>query len=147
MRRLVLLLAGVVMALTLIAVAAGVSAAAPKQQQEEFYGATYGSYGDSTSPPNKVFFRTGTTKAAAIKAANNACLAVAKQCQGELWVYNGWLAFAQGKTSVSFGAGRTKQQAANFALNGCRSWDTGCKMGETWETAFDSNKETLSGEV
>jgi hypothetical protein len=70
MRRLSVLLACGVMVLTLIAIAAGVSAAAPKQQPQpgakQFYGALYYS---QTAKNGCCYFDTGTSQAAAEKAA------------------------------------------------------------------------------
>jgi hypothetical protein len=147
MRRLSVLLACVVMALTLIAVAAGVSAAAPKQQPpgpNDFYGVLY-------SSDTLLHWETGASKASADQAASALCEAANDgTCVFEVWVYNGWAAYTQGEMpdgTIRAWASwdRTEQKAAAHGIAACEdAGATGCKA-LTYETAFDANKRTRGG--
>jgi Domain of unknown function (DUF4189) len=146
MRRLSLLLATAVMALTLIAVAAGVSAAAPNQQQPQpnhFYGAMY--LGDTG-----VWWETGTSKASAVQAATASCEAKDTNCVLSVWVNNGWAVYTEGKVSGGFESwsswGKTEQEASADGLKACQdSGATNCQTRFTFQTAIDPNKPTTGG--
>ena len=154
MRRLSVLLACGVMALTLVAltVATGVSAA-PKQQQPPppngFYGALY--VGDVSQTESATYWSTGTSEASAKQAALNSCEQQATNCQLAVWVYNGWAALVQGTAqgggfALSASWDRTEQAAVQTAMSVCQqAGDTGCELVETDQTAFDPNKQTKGG--
>jgi Domain of unknown function (DUF4189) len=152
MRRLSVLLASAVMALTLIAfaVATGVSAA-PKQQQpppNNFYGALY--IGDVSQTQSAVYWETGTSEASAKQAALNTCEQQATNCQLLVWVYNGWVALFQGtaqggNNTLFYRWDRTEQAAVAGAMKNCQANATGCEQVGTWKTAFDPNKQTNGG--
>jgi hypothetical protein len=147
MRRLSVLLACVVMAITLIAAASGVSAA-PKQQPppDHFYGVLYFSNTQGAS-----YWDTGSSKASANQAAYNFCQQVANDCEPSLWVYNGWAAVVLGetqggKTWLGAAYGRTEQEVVNNALTGCQEAGlSGCTPAGTAETAFDPIQDTTGG--
>ena len=147
MRRLSVLLACVVMALTLIAITVATGAsAAPKQKgnlpPNHFYGAI-----DYSKAKNVSYWGHGATKAAANRAAYNNCHKMhgANDCRTQIWVYNGWIALVEGKTGFGFEWGRTEKVAKNKALQLCRAQDTGCKVTALWHTRFDPNKKTKGG--
>ena len=146
MRRLSVLLACVVMALTLIAitVASGASAA-PKQQAapKSFYGAL-----DWTKAKGKLGWGSGTSKAAANRAAYKACsqLGGATDCKTITWVYNGWVVVAQGSKQFGTGWGHTKQQASKVAVKNCQAGGAPpCKVSHFYHAALDPNKKTTGG--
>jgi hypothetical protein len=151
MRRLSLLLVSAVMALTIIAVATGVSSAAPKQQPppppNHFYGALY--IGDVSQTQSFVYWETGTSEASAKQAALNTCEQQATNCQLWIWVYNGWVALFQGTkdgNNTLFGRwDRTEQAAVGGAMKNCQTNATGCELVEKDQTAFDPNKKTTGG--
>jgi hypothetical protein len=147
MRRLSVLLASAVMALTLIAVTAGVSAAAPNQQQppppDHFYGALDYSEANST-----VYWATGTSKDAANQAAYDACTKDgATDCLTIVWVYNGWIAIAEDQSGAGeVGWGATKEKAQNEAVMRCESGGGTCQAtGWAQQTAIDPNKQATGG--
>jgi hypothetical protein len=156
MRRLSVLLASGVMALTLIAITVATGAsAAPKPQQantsfpppNHFYGAL-----DYSKTTTDGYWGTGTTKAAANRAAYNRCRRHgATDCRTEIWVYNGWIALAQsspveGRRYFWTDWARTKKAASNKALKRCRADGyPGCKVPVTWHTRFDPDKKTTGG--
>jgi Domain of unknown function (DUF4189) len=146
MRRLSVLLACVVMALTLIAIAvASGASAAPKQQvtpQNHFYGAL-----DYSTAKSALYWGHGTSKTAANQAAYNTCQkAGATDCQTVVWVYNGWLASAQSSKFFDVGWGPTKQWASGAAVTRCQSGPAPpCKAYEWWHTAIDPNKQARGG--
>jgi hypothetical protein len=156
MRRLSILLACVVMALTLIAltVASGASAA-PKQQPppNHFYGALDVSRAKlSQGAPIFGWYKTGASKASANRAAYNSCRSSgATDCQTRVWVYNGWIALAQSNEWTAFGWGRTERKALNTAVKNCRlgtasvGGGSACLPGGTAQTALDPNKKTTGG--
>jgi uncharacterized protein DUF4189 len=152
MRRLSVLLACVVMALTLIAitVASGASAA-PKQQvtpwthnlpSNYYYGAVDWSQAKAT-----LYVGYGPSKASANQAAYNRCRKNgATDCVTKVWVYNGYLAEAESSKWVGFGWGRTWPQARDTALKNCQGAGAPpCKIGWFSQTALDPNKETSGG--
>jgi hypothetical protein len=149
MRRLFVLLVSAVMALTLIAVAAGVSAAAPKQQApqpgpNDSYGALYAS-----NTKGALFWGTGASKAAAVRKASASCQA--KDCDLFIWVKNGWVAFSQGRAKNGrgfewFGTwGRTEKAVVADSMRNCRLNATRCELVGTYETAFDPKQPTKGG--
>jgi hypothetical protein len=145
MRRLSVLLASAVMALTLIAVAAGVSAAAPNQQQptpNHFYGAL-----DYSQAKATLYWATGTSKDAANQAAYDACTKDgATDCLTIVWVYNGWIADAESSQSFAVGWGATKEEAQNEAVMRCESGGATCQAtGWAQQTAIDPNKQATGG--
>ena len=145
MRRLSVLLASAVMALTLIAVAAGVSGAAPNQQPpaDHFYGAFY--YGGST---DEVYGATGTTQEAAIQAASAACEKAATDCVGIAWVTNGWLAIVYSDTNLWWGFAPTEKEAMDVTLKGCQdAGEKNCQPHASLETAIDPKKQIDGGEI
>jgi hypothetical protein len=152
MRRLSVLLACVVMALTLIAfaVATGVSAAPKQQPGQKFYGALY--IGTISQTQDATYWSTGTSEASAKQAALNSCEQKATNCRLFVWVYNGWVALAQGKAQggpdpflVTAHWDRTEQRAVAGAMKNCQANATGCELVETDQTAFDPNKQTKGG--
>ena len=149
MRRLFVLLVSAVMALTLIAVAAGVSAAAPNQQApqpgaNDFYGALYAS-----NTKGALFWGTGASKAAAVRKASASCQA--KDCDLFIWVKNGWVAFSQGRAKSGRGFewfgrwGRTEKAVVAGSMRNCRLNATGCELVGAYETAFDPKQPTKGG--
>jgi hypothetical protein len=149
MRRLPVLLACVVMALTLIAMAVATGAsAAPKQQPpppkpppNHFYGAF-----DWSKAQRTFYWGTGTSKASVNRDAYNECHnSGAKDCKTVVWVYNGWAAIAYDDRNkvVSVGWGRTKQQAANRAVKRCGG--PPCKRVWAIKTELDPHKKTTGG--
>jgi hypothetical protein len=149
MRRLPVLLACVVMALTLIAIAVAPGAsAAPKQQPpppkpppNHFYGAFDWSQAQLT-----FYWGTGTSKASVNRDAYYECHnSGAKDCKTVVWVYNGWAAIAHEARNdvVSVGWGRTKQQAANRAVKRCGG--PPCKKVWASKTELDPHKKTTGG--
>jgi hypothetical protein len=145
MRRLTVLLACVVMALTLIAVAAGVSAAAPNQQQpppDHFYGAL-----DYSKAKGILYWGTGTSKDAANQASYDACTkGGATDCVTVVWVYNGWVAFAESSKFLAVDWGATKEEASAKAVKTCESGGAPpCKVLGTQQTAIDPNKQATGG--
>jgi hypothetical protein len=141
MRRLSVLLACVVMALTLVAISLAPGAAVA-QPPGHFYGATYYS-----PTQDQVYGGTGPTLSSAIQATSNRCQQDANDCAPQLWVYNGWIAFVSGDRAVWFSAGRTEQQALAGALTNCQTNDTNCTRGGTLDTWFDPNEPTRSGRI
>ena len=148
MRRLTVLLASVVMALTLVAVATGASAAAPKRvspppkQQGHFYGAV-----DSSRAKGFVYWGHGTSKAAANKASYNACHKTgATDCQTWVWVHNGWIAYASNPIFENVGWGATKEAASKAALRRCQNGVLQhCKVDYLWQTDIDPSKQASGG--
>ena len=146
MRRLSILLASAVMALTLIAFAVVTGAsAAPKQQAapKHFYGAL-----DWSKAQGKVYWGSGTSKDAANRAAYNACsqMGGATDCLTLAWVYNGWVVVAQSSKLFDTGWGRTKQQASNAAVKNCQAGGAPpCKAVISYHAALDPNKKTTGG--
>jgi Domain of unknown function (DUF4189) len=143
MRRLSVLLACVVMALTLIAfaVATGVSAA-PKQQT-----ASYGAV-DVAQATGKFYYGSGPSKDAANQAAYDACTkAGATDCVTEVWVYNGYIALAESSKFHGWGWGATKEEASNAAVRNCEANGAPpCKLVDYLvKTATDPNKQTTGG--
>jgi hypothetical protein len=135
------LLACVVIALTLVAVATGASAA-PKQQKSHFYGAL-----DYSNAKGVLYWGHGTSKAAANKASYNACTkAGATDCQTVVWVYNGYIAYAQSSKFFDVGWGATKDEASNAAVKRCESGGAPtCKATDWWNTDIDPNKQATGG--
>ena len=150
MRRLSVLLACGVMALTLIAIAAGASAAAPKQQPpqpgaKEFYGALYYS---QTAKNGCCYFATGTSQAAAEKAAHDYCQqkTQAQDCKLSVWVKNGYIALVTAKQGFAADYGSTAQEATQKAMSACQQGNgTGCKPAGTGKTALDPQQPTTGG--
>ena len=151
MRRLSVLLASVVMALTLVAfaVATGASAQPQAQQQaKKFYSAVY----EGTTA---FYYGDGTSKAKAIEASRRRCEAGDTGCAGVAWIYNGWIVIAQGNTQQggveeSVGLGPTKQQAVANAMEGCQQPPplTGCQViGSHRTVAYDKNKPFREGKL
>src|SRR4028118_434276 len=149
MRRLFVLLVSAVMALTLIAVAAGVSAAAPNQQApqpgpNDFYGALYVS-----NTKGALFWDTGASKAAVVRKASASCQA--KDCDLFIWVKNGWVAFSQGRAKSGRGFerfgrwGRTEKAVVAGSMRNCRLNATGCELVGAYERAFDPKQPTKGG--
>ncbi len=140
MRRLSVLLACALMAMTLLAIAVGTGAsAAPKH----FYGAL-----DYSKAKSAVYWGTGTSKAAANQASYNNCHTKhgANDCLTVVWVYNGWVAVAQSNKFFDVGWGRTKQAASNTAVKRCQAGGAPpCTVSRTFRTAFDPNKKTTGG--
>jgi Domain of unknown function (DUF4189) len=144
MRRLSVLLVSAVMALTLIALAVATGASA--QQQGKSYAAVH--------QGNKaIYYGDGTSKAAAIQDSLRRCEAADTNCTGQQWVYNGWLAIAEGKdqqgrSGLAYSYGHTEQEAQANAIKTCKQpppW-TGCKGFDTYQTvAYDPNKPTQGG--
>jgi hypothetical protein len=147
MRRLSVLLACVAIALTLIAitVASGASAA-PKQQAAPKY--LYGALDWSKAQGSYRYWGSGTSKAAANRAAYDACsqLGGATDCVTVAWVYNGWVVVAQGSNQFRTGWGRTKQQASNAAVKRCQAAGTPpCKVVWLGHAELDPNRKTTGG--
>ena len=146
MRRLSVLLASAVIALTLIAVAAGVSAAAPNQQAQQqpkqFYAAV-----DVSKAKGKLYFGSGTSKDAANQAAYDACTKDgATDCLTEVWVYNGYIAKAQSSKFYDWGWGATKEEASNKAVTNCQAGGAPpCKVDWLANTDIDPNKQATGG--
>jgi len=116
MRRLTVLLATVVMALTPIAFAVAPGAAQAQPAPNEYYGAAY--YGTQT---DTVYFRTDPTQAGAIQGASDDCQAKNTDCQPGVWVRDGWLAAVYSDTSVYFGVGKDQQAAEDDAMQQCQA--------------------------
>lgn len=121
MRRLSVLLASAVMALSLIAfaVVTGASAApkqqAPQQQTKHFYGAL-----DYSEAKASLYWGLGTSKDAANQASYNLCKKDgATDCVTIVWVYNGWVATAQSADNFEAGWGATTHEASNAAVMRC----------------------------
>jgi Domain of unknown function (DUF4189) len=139
MRRLYILLASAVIATTLIAVAAGVASAGDTFLD----GGEYGALAVSSSLGH-AYTGSANTRAKAIKDAYNTCHEDArkhpylyhKDCQGAVWVRNGWVAVAlepkldpqeiqQGHVSPDYeevwggGWAKTSNSAQSKALNSC----------------------------
>jgi hypothetical protein len=137
------------MALTIIAVATGVSSAAPKQQPgQKFYGALY--WGDISQTESALYWGLGTSEASAKQTASNICQQKgATNCQLLVWVYNGWVALFQGTKNGApfqyFRYDRTEREAVAGAMKNCQANATGCELIGTWKTAFDPNKQTKGG--
>jgi Domain of unknown function (DUF4189) len=145
MRRLSILLISAVMALTLIAFAVVTGAsAAPKQQTNQFYGAL-----DYSQAKGTVDWGTGTSKDAANQAAYNACKKRgATDCLTIVWVYNGYVAFAESSKFFDVGWGATKQAAQDEAVKRCEASSGGatCKATGEWaRTDIDPNKQATGG--
>ena len=144
-RRLFVLLVSAVMALTLIAVAAGVSAAAPNQQQpgpKEYYLVLSYSPGKDCC-----FWSTGTTKASATRASVAYCKqqTKAKDCRLGVWVRNGYVAVAESANTTGVAYGRTAQEATKKALTNCERPGPACKPVGTAKTALDKTQKTTGG--
>jgi hypothetical protein len=145
MRRLSILLACVVMALTLIAIAVATGASAatqqqPQQQTKKFYGAF-----DWSKAKGVLYWGTGTSKASVNRDAYNEChKSGATDCVTVVWVYNGWIAVAHNSKAkiIGVGWGATKQAASNAAVKRCGA---GCKVIGWRKTAIDPNKQTTGG--
>ena len=144
MRRLSVLLVSAVMALTLIALAVATGASA--QQQNKFYSTLY--------EGKKAFYvGDGTSKAAAIKNGQAVCEAKDTKCKGVVWVYNGYIAIAEGKTpqggfGYAAGIGHTQKDAKAQSIKACKAPPpyTGCKVVGSFRTvAYDPNKKTKGG--
>jgi hypothetical protein len=133
MRRLSVLLASAVMALTLIALAVATGASA---QQNMFYGASYHS-----AAKNAAYGELGTTKASAITASRESCEAAANDCTPQVWVYNGVIVVVQGKKTITYAPGPTVDAATASGIKTCEAPpnpDTGCKRTlVVVETAID----------
>ena len=145
MKRLCILLASAVMALTLIAVAAGVSAAAPDQQQpgpKEYYGVLSYSPGKACC-----FWSAGTTKASATRASVAYCKqqTKAKDCRLAVWVRNGYVAVAESAKITGVAYGRTGQEATKEALTNCARSGPACGPIGTAKTALDKKQKTTGG--
>jgi len=148
MRRLSVLLASVVMALTLIAVAAGVSAAQtqPQQAKKGFYGVAYYSVQNETA-----YWGVGASKTSANYAAYNECVARAFDCMPEnnVWVYNGGVAIVLNDDGESWlGWDETKEDAASGTLAACEQAGVpGCDVSQTFTTKLDPdpNEPTRGG--
>ena len=150
MRRLSVLLASAVTALTLIAIAVVTGAsAAPKQQPppppkpppNHFYGAY-----DWSQAQGMFYWGTGTSKTSANRDAYDECHnSGANDCKTVVWVYNGWAAVAYDgrKDVLGHGWGRTKRQAANRAVKRCGG--PPCKLVLVGKTELDPNKKTTGG--
>ena len=147
MRRLSVLLASAVMALTLIAfaVVTGASAApkqqTPQQQPNQSYGAL-----DYSQAQDKFYWATGTSKEAANQAAYDACTkAGATDCLTRVWVYNGFVALAQSDQNFDVGWGATKDEASNAAVMRCESGGATCTVTGWANTDIDPNKQATGG--
>jgi len=136
------------MALTLIALAVATGAAAqqPAQQQKQFYSTLY--------EGKKAFYAgDGTSKAAAIKNGRAICEAKDTKCKGLAWVYNGYIAIAEGKApqggfGYAWGIGHTQKEAEAQSIKACKAPPpfTGCKVFDSFRTsAYDPNKTTKGG--
>jgi Domain of unknown function (DUF4189) len=141
MKRLTVFLACVVIALTLVAVATGASAA-PKQQKSHFYGAL-----DYSKAKGALYWGHGTSKAAANKASYNVCKKDrATDCQTVVWVYNGYIAYAESRQFFDVGWGATKQKASNAAVKRCESGGApSCKATDWWNTDIRPNTQATGG--
>ena len=144
MRRLSVLLASAVMALSLIAfaVVSGASAAPkqqpPRQPTNQFYGAV-----DYSKAKGTLFWGSGTSKASVNRAAYNKChKSGATDCVTIVWVYNGWVAVAEGSKFFNVGWGATKQAASKAAVKRCGA---GCKATTWGHTDIDPNKRARGG--
>jgi hypothetical protein len=147
MRRLSVLLASAVMALSLIAfaVVTGASAApkqqTPQQQTKHFYGAL-----DYSLAKGTLYWGLGTSKHAANKSAYNLCKKDgATDCVTQVWVYNGWVATAQSADNFEAGWGATKHEASKAAVMRCESRGGTCQAGNWASTDIDPNKQTRGG--
>jgi len=144
MRRLSLLLVSAVMALTLIAVAAGVSAAAPQQQAPHNYLVTYS---DDTGVAYPGYSSTGL--GAASIAAQRKCEAEGTgKCYGDVWVQNGYIAYVLNgdETQLFWTFGHTRSQATSQALNNCGDVATGCAVSQTFKShPYDKALPTKGG--
>ena len=142
MRRLSVLLASAVMALTLIAFAVATGASAQQQQQQgKFYSVVF--EGDAA-----FYFGDATSERAAFAASRRKCEAADTNCTARAWVYNGWIVIAAGKNEQGgfeypMGMSKTKQQATANAMTGCRRPPplTDCTViGSHRTVAYDKNK-------
>jgi hypothetical protein len=149
MRRLFVLLVSAVMALTLVAVAAGVSSAAPNQQQaqprtKQFYGAA-----DVSKAKARIYWGSGASKAAANRAAYGACsqLGGATDCVTVAWVYNGYVAKAESSKFYDMGWGHTKQRAFRAAVRNCQAGGAPPCKANWWARTpgYNPNKKTTGG--
>jgi hypothetical protein len=143
MRRLSVLLASAVMALSLIAfaVVSGASAAPnqqPPQPTNQFYGAL-----DYSKAKGALYWGLGTSKDAANQAAYDVCTkSGATDCLTIVWVYNGWVAVAESSKFFDVGWGATKQAASKAAVKRCGA---GCKATTWGHTDIDPNKRATGG--
>ena len=135
MRRLTVLLATVVMALTLIALAVATGASA---QQTQPYGVLYTS-------DTALHWDTGASKAEADQNASAACQdANDGACVFEVWVKDGWAAYTEGENpdgtfSYWVSWGETEQEATTDALATCQAEATNC-TSDTFETDNTAKK-------
>jgi hypothetical protein len=146
MRRLSVLLACVVMALTLVALAVATGASA--QQQDKFYAAVY-------EGKKAFYYGDGASKAAAIEDSRRRCEAGDTNCKGRNWVENGWLVVLQGKTQqggVGYvtSYGHTKQEAVDNGMKLCQQPPpfTGCEeIGSHRTVDYDDTLPTQGGQI
>jgi hypothetical protein len=131
------------MALSLIAFAVVTGASAAPKQQTASYAAV-----DVSKAKGKFYVGIAPSKDAANQLAYKACTkAGATDCLTEVWVYNGFIALAQGSKTYGWGWGATKEEASNAAVTNCQAHGAPpCKQVRVVvETATDPNKQTTGG--
>jgi hypothetical protein len=140
MRRLYVLLATVVMALTLIALAVATGASA---QQKQPYGVLY-------SSDTLLHWDTGASKADADQNASALCQGANDgPCVFEVWVNDGWAAYTQGELpdgsiSATTSWGETEQEVTADGMAACQDAGATNCTSETFETA-NTTKEARGG--
>jgi hypothetical protein len=150
MRRLSLLLISAVMALTLVAVAAGVSGAktAPGQQQPPDPSQEYGVLLESDT---SLWWATGTAYVDAQQKADADCQAANDgPCVLAVWVQNGWAAYTQGEnpdgTIAAFASWEsTEQLAVDAGMQACQDAGATNCTSDAFQTAIDPSKPTTGG--
>lgn len=160
MRRLYVLLVSIVLATTLIAVASSAGASAAPTRQEEPFGAL--AFAPSVEQAAFDSYAFAFSKRAAKRSALANCQESASEfdyyrqdCQGAVWVRNGWMALAYERPAgappytLAWGSdwGRTKDVALSHALGICQQ-NAGeeCGNSHTRPTyPLDPNKPTRGG--
>jgi Domain of unknown function (DUF4189) len=104
-------------------------------------------YYSQTAKNDCCYFDTGTSEAAAEKAAHDYCQqkTQAQDCKLAVWVKNG-IALVTAKEGFAADYGRTAQEATKKAMSACQQAHlTGCKPAVSGHTALDPKQPTSGG--
>jgi hypothetical protein len=146
MRRLSVLVACLVVALTLIAIAVvpGASAAPKQQQPVEDYLVTWSDPQLNAYPG----YSSGIVPASRQAQLKCETEAGAGNCTADVWVRNGYIAYVLNfdESTVWYHWGHTRGEAVQRALTGCQNASTGCTVSQTFKSrAYNPALSTEGG--